>query len=183
MRRTTLHLTTVVTVAAAALLLTGCGSQSHGGAAGSGAVSPSGPTSPPASPSVSPSVSPSAPPSGSPAPTTTSTGSGCAPHVQLTAADTGRAVCLTKGGQIRLTLDGTKDRPWTTVTATGGALKAANAGIVIQPGDAVAAYDAAAPGTARLTATRPLCAKHPGQKWCLGIQQWSVTVTVTVTKP
>ncbi|MER6126608.1 hypothetical protein ABT173_29120 [Streptomyces sp. NPDC001795] len=183
MRRTTLHRTTVVAVAAAALLLAGCGTQSDGKSAGSSAVSPSAPPSQSVSPSGTPSApasaSPSVPPSGAPSATTPATG--CTAEAQLTAADTGRTVCLTTGGQIRLTLDGTKDRPWTTVSATGNALKATNAGIVIQPGDAVAAYDAVAPGTARLTATRPLCAKRPGQKSCLGIQQW--TVTVTVTKP
>jgi hypothetical protein len=177
MRRTTFHRTTAVALAAAALLLAGCGAQNEGGAAGSGAASPSGParTSTPASPSPS-SGTPSKPPSGSV--TAPVTGTGCAPQVQLTAADTGRAVCLAKGGRIRITLDGTKDRPWTPVTTTGGALKAANAGIVIQPGDALAVFDAVAPGTARLTSTRPLCAKRPGQVSCLGIEQWTVTVTV-----
>jgi hypothetical protein len=173
MRRTTFHRTTLVAAAAAALLVAGCGSGGGGSAAGSGASTPSGPA--PASASPSPSLSPSAPPS--PAPT--ASGTVCAPEVQLTAADTGRTVCLTQGGQLRLTLDGTQDRPWTTVKATGGALQATNAGIVIQPGDAVAAYKAVAPGTARLTATRPLCAKRPGQVSCLGIEQWTVTVTVT----
>jgi hypothetical protein len=176
MRRTTLHRTTVA-AAAAALLVAGCGSGGGGRAAGSGASTPSGPTpaAPPVSAPASPSLSPSAPPS--PAPT--ASGTVCAPEVQLTAADTGRTVCLTQGGQLRLTLDGTQDRPWTTVKATGGALEATNAGIVIQPGDAVAAYEAVAPGTARLTATRPLCAKRPGEVSCLGIEQWTVMVTVT----
>ena len=134
----------------------------------------SGSASGPASP-----ASPSAPSSGAAAPTATPTG--CTPHVQLTAADSGRTVCLSTGGQIRLTLDGTKDRPWSPVTDTGAVLKATNAGFVVQPGDAVAAFDAVAPGTAQLSATRPLCAKRPGQTSCLGIQRW--TVTVTVTKP
>ena len=182
MRRTIPQRTTVVAVAAAALLLAGCGTNSGGGAAGSSGASPSG--SPTASPSSSPSVPPSASPSASPsapgstAPSASGAPGGCTTRLELTAADTGHTVCLTTGGQIRLTLDGTQDRPWSPVRVTGGALKAANAGIVIQPGDAVAAYDAVAPGTARLTSTRPLCAKHPGQKACMGIQQWSVTVTV-----
>ncbi|GAA3821065.1 hypothetical protein [Streptomyces chiangmaiensis] len=164
MRRTTLHLTTL---AAAVLLVAGCGGPSGGGSAGSGAASPSGPAS------ASPSMSPSLPP------TPRATGTGCAPEVQLAAADTGRTVCLTPGGRIRIALDGSKDRPWARVTATGDALKAVNAGIVVQPGDALAAFDAVAPGTARLTSTRPLCAQRPGQASCLGIEQWAVTVTVT----
>ena len=168
MRRTTPQRTTVVAVAAAALLLAGCGTQSGGGAGGSGSVSPSG----------SPTASSSAPAPGSTAPSASGSPGGCTTRLELTAADRGRTVCVTKGGQIRLTLDGTRDRPWSPVKVTGGALNATNSGIVIQPGDAVAAYDAVAPGTARLTSTRPLCAKHPGQKMCMGIQQWSVTVTV-----
>ena len=182
MRRTTLKRTTAVAVSAAALLLAGCGANSGGGAGGSSGVSPSG--SPTASPSPSSSVPPSSsssvPPSapGSTAPSASRPSGGCTTRLELTAADTGRTVCLTKGGQVRLTLDGTKDRPWSPVKVTGSALKATNAGIVIQPGDATAAYDAVAPGTARLTSTRPLCAKQPGQNMCMGIQQWSVTVTV-----
>ncbi|MEU6220217.1 hypothetical protein ABZ845_22275 [Streptomyces sp. NPDC047022] len=183
MRRTTFqtfHRTSVLTVsAAAALLLAGCGGKSDSGAAGSGPASPSRPASTaPSSPS-SPSTGPTGAPSGS-APGTP-TGKGCAPQLQLSAADKGHTVCLTKGGRIRLELDGTKDRPWTPVKATGGVLKATNAGVAIQRGDAVAAFDAVAPGTVQLTATRPLCAKHPGQVSCLGIEQW--TVTVTVAKP
>ncbi|MCW7946528.1 hypothetical protein AAW14_32245 [Streptomyces hygroscopicus] len=178
MRRATPQRTTTTVVAvAAALLLAGCGSQ--GGRAGSGSVSPSGPASgaPSGSPSAKPSEPSSVPPSGASSPT--STGTGCAPRVQLTAGDTGRVVCLTTGGRISLTLDGTQDRPWTPVRATGSALKASNPGIAVQPGDAVAAFDAVTPGTVRLTSTRPLCAKRPGQKSCLGIQAWTITVTVT----
>ncbi|MGW3497155.1 hypothetical protein [Streptomyces sp. NPDC001020] len=153
MRRTTLHRTTAV---AAALLLAGCGTQSGGGTSASGTVSP------PASPSPSP----------------TGSGKGCAAQARLTVADDGRTVCLTTGGQIRLTLHGTKDRPWTPVTATGNTLKAVNAGIAVRPGDAVAAFDAVAPGTAQLTSTRPLCARRAGQNSCLAVQKWTVTVTV-----
>ncbi|WP_055495252.1 hypothetical protein [Streptomyces sp. TP-A0356] len=186
MRRTTPHRTTTTVVAVAAtLLLAGCGSQGGAGAAGSGSVSPSASASGPASgaPSGSPSLTPSqpssVPPSGAPSGTTS--GTACAPQVQLTAADTGRVVCLTTGGRISLTLEGTRDRPWTSVRASGSALRATNAGIAVQPGNATAAFDAVAPGTARLTSTRPLCTKRPGQRSCLGIQEW--TVTVTVTKP
>ncbi|MER6977524.1 hypothetical protein ABT317_11005 [Streptomyces carpinensis] len=72
-----------------------------------------------------------------------------------------------------------EDRPWTPVKATGTALKGADAGIVIMPGDALAAYTAVAPGTARLTSSRPLCATGPGKISCQGIQEWTVTVRVT----
>ncbi|MGW1257816.1 hypothetical protein ACWD5Q_22150 [Streptomyces sp. NPDC002513] len=178
MRRTTPHgtITTPLVAAAAALLLAGCGGQGSGVTGAGGA--PSRPPS--ASPSASPSAPPSVPPSkAAPVPPSpTATGPECAPEVRLTAADTGHAVCLTGGGRLRLTLAGSKDRPWSPVTVMGGALKAVNAGIGSAPGDTIAAFDAVAPGTARLTATRPLCAKHPGQMSCLGIERWTVTVMV-----
>ncbi|MFI9251419.1 hypothetical protein [Streptomyces sp. NPDC053069] len=148
MRRTT----TSLALAATALLLAGCGSQSGtgGGSADKGA------------PSASP------------------TGAACAPLVQLKAADNGRTVCVTKGGEVRLTLDGTKSRPWKPVMADGTALKGINAGFVIQPGQATAAYQAVAAGTVKLTSSRPLCAEPtaPGQVSCKGIQEWTVTVNV-----
>ncbi|UXY27838.1 hypothetical protein [Streptomyces sp. HUAS TT20] len=148
---------TVTTVAAATLLLMGCGSQ--GGGAGKGGT-------------VSPTTTPS--------PTVTATAADCARHFQLTAADNGRTICMPKGGQVRLTLDGTEERPWKPVTVTGDSLKAANPGIVILPGDAVAAYDAVAPGTAKLSSSRPLCAASPspGRVSCKGIEEWTVTVQV-----
>ncbi|MFD5793788.1 hypothetical protein ACFWIO_09655 [Streptomyces diastatochromogenes] len=152
--------TTPIAFAAAALLLAGCGSQS-GGDSGSGTGSGD-------NGKVSPSAS---------AP---SSGTGCVTHVELTAADNGRTVCLAKGGELRLTLDGTKSRPWKPVAASGTALKAINAGFVIQPGDASAAYQAVAAGKAELTSSRPLCAEPtaPGQVSCKGIEEWKVTVTV-----
>ncbi|KUN82636.1 hypothetical protein [Streptomyces griseoruber] len=103
------------------------------------------------------------------------------PPAELTAADDGRTFCLTVGGQLRLNLDGTKERPWSGVATTGDVLKPTNAGIVVLPGDAVAAYDAVAAGTTRLSAFRPLCAAPtgPSQVSCKGIQEWAVTVRVT----
>ncbi|MER5545070.1 hypothetical protein AB5L52_27420 [Streptomyces sp. CG4] len=154
MRRTT----TPLALAAAALLLAGCGSQSGSdNASGSGKVSPS---SSPASPAP--------------------TKGGCAADVQLKAADGGRTVCVTKGGEVRLTLKGTKSRPWKPVAVSGSALKGMNAGFVLQPGDATAAYHAVTAGTVKLTSSRPLCAQPtaPGQLSCKGIQEWTVTVTV-----
>ncbi|WP_369389505.1 hypothetical protein AB5J72_19210 [Streptomyces sp. CG1] len=152
MRRTT----TSLALAAAALLLAGCGSQSGSDNAGGGKVSPSAPSS-------------SAPAKG-----------GCAADVQLKAADGGRTVCVAKGGEVRLTLAGTKSRPWKPVTVNGTALRGINAGFVLQPGDVTAAYHAVAAGTVKLTSSRPLCAQPtaPGQVSCKGIQDWTVTVTV-----
>ncbi|MGW4562336.1 hypothetical protein ACWEN3_07985 [Streptomyces sp. NPDC004561] len=147
--------TTPLALAATALLLAGCGSQQSGGS--NGKVSPA------------PTTHPSAPSTGA-----------CADHVELTAADGGRTVCVTKGGEVRLTLHGTKGRPWKPLTANGGALEAINAGFVIQRGDATAAYRAVAPGTVKLASSRPLCTlpTAPGQLSCKGIQEWTVTVTV-----
>ncbi|MFI9806062.1 hypothetical protein ACIHEJ_17160 [Streptomyces sp. NPDC052301] len=147
MRRTTL-----CALAAAALLLAGCGSQSGKDTGSNGKVSPA-----PSSPSSS-----------------------CAQLVELKAADNGRTVCVAKGGEVRLTLDGTKDRPWKPVMTSGTALQAINAGFVIQPGDATAAYRAVSTGTAKPTSSRPLCAQPTGsgQVSCKGIQEWTVTVNV-----
>ncbi|GHD99554.1 hypothetical protein [Streptomyces alanosinicus] len=151
MRRTT----TSLALAATALLLAGCGSHKGSDNAGGGAK-------------VSPSAT-SAPAKG-----------GCAADVQLKAADGGRTVCVSKGGEVRLTLDGTKSRPWKPVMVSGSALKGINAGFAIQPGDANAAYHAVTAGTVKLTSSRPLCAQPtaPGQVSCKGIQDWTVTVTV-----
>ncbi|MFF7351849.1 MULTISPECIES: hypothetical protein [Streptomyces] len=150
MRRTT----TSLALAAAALLLAGCGS--HSGTDTGSAGKPSAPAS-------------SAPGKG-----------GCAALVQLKAADSGRTVCVAKGGEVRLALDGTKSRPWKPVAAAGTGLKGINAGFVIQPGQATAAYQAVAPGTVKLTSSRPLCAQPTasGQVSCKGIQEWTVTVNV-----
>ncbi|MEU0968633.1 hypothetical protein ABZ357_25600 [Streptomyces sp. NPDC005917] len=159
MPRTTLHRASLA--AATLLLLAGCGSQSGSGDKGGGAVSP---------PDSAGASSPSA-----------STGSGgCVSRTELTAADDRRTVCMAVGGQIALTLDGTPQRPWKAVTVSGSALRATNAGIVLQPGDASAAYRAVAAGTVTLSSSRPLCAEPtaPGQVSCKGIQEWQVTVRV-----
>ncbi|MFD3583474.1 hypothetical protein [Streptomyces sp. NPDC058683] len=166
MRRTTVHRASLA--AATLLLLAGCGSQSGSTDKGSGAVSPSpSPSSSGASPATSPTAS--------------GTSGGCTPLTsELTAADNHDTVCVAVGGQLRLTLDGTKERPWKAVTVSGTALRATNAGIVLQPGDASAAYTAVAAGTVTLTSSRPLCAEPtaPGEVSCKGIQEWQVTVRV-----
>jgi hypothetical protein len=156
MRRTTLPRTTPVTVAAA-LLLAGCGA-GDGSAGPPGSAAPSGASRAPAGPG---------------------TPDACTAHAELGAADSGRTLCLTAGGELRLRLEGSRDRPWSPVEATGTALKAVNAGIVILPGDALAAYRAVAPGTARLSASRPLCPTGPGHVSCHGLEEWTVTVRVT----
>ncbi|MEU6481487.1 hypothetical protein ABZ858_32365 [Streptomyces sp. NPDC047017] len=183
MRRTTLHRTTVATAAAAAaLLLAGCGGQqdgkgsagpTHGGGTATAPASPAGSTTPP------PRTSGPAP--ASPDPTASGHPAGCAGHLQLSAADSGRTLCLAVGGELRLTLDGSKDRPWSPVRAEGATLRTGNPGIVMLPGDALAAYTAVEPGTAHLTSTRPACPAAPGRISCKALQEW--TVTVKVTKP
>ncbi|AVH56604.1 MULTISPECIES: hypothetical protein [Streptomyces] len=152
MRRATHHRTIALT--ALALLLAGCGTQGGSDAGGSGTVSPS--------------------------PTRTHQGCTTA-KAELGAADTGHTYCLATGDVLRILLDGTTGRPWAPVTVSGSALRATNSGIVIQPGDAVAAFEAVSAGTARLSSSRPLCATEPGRVSCKGLQDW--TVTVRVTKP
>ncbi|MGY5008614.1 hypothetical protein ACWCY6_11090 [Streptomyces sp. 900105755] len=163
MRRTTFHRTSLA--AASLLLLAACGSQSGSADSGSGNSTDKGSGTVSASPSASsPGVS-----------------TRCVSAGELTAADSGSTYCMAVGGQLRLSLDGTRQRPWTAVTASGSALRAANAGIVLQPGDASAAYEAVAPGTVTLSSTRPLCAQPtaPGGVSCKGIQEWRVIVKVS----
>ena len=97
----------------------------------------------------------------------------------LDAADSGSEFCLTSGEVIRISLDGTADRPWAPVTVDGSALEATNSGIVILPGDATSAFKAVSAGTVKLTSSRPLCAGKPGRVACKGLQEWWVTVVVT----
>ncbi|MEV8035421.1 hypothetical protein [Streptomyces sp. NPDC086182] len=149
MRRTT-H-TRTIALAALTLLLAGCGAQSGGDAGGSGTVSPS-PTS--SRPSCA-------------------TAKG-----ELGAADSGHTYCLAPGETIRVSLDGTTRRPWTPVKSSGTGLEATNSGIVLQPGDASAAYRAVSAGTVRLTSSRPLCPSDPARVSCDGLQEWTVTVVV-----
>ncbi|MEU6341435.1 hypothetical protein ABZ883_10875 [Streptomyces sp. NPDC046977] len=105
----------------------------------------------------------------------------CPTRLDLGAADTGRTLCVSTGATVRVALDGSADRPWSPVTLKGGGLRAGNAGIGAPRGDTIAAYRATATGTARLTATRPLCAQPtaPDQVACLGLQEWTVTVRVS----
>jgi putative hemolysin len=150
MRRTT-H-TRTIALTALALLLAGCGTTSGGDAGGSGTVSPS------------------------PAPSHPSC---VTAKEELGAADTGHTYCLAPGGTIRVSLDGTTHRPWAPVKAAGSALEATNSGIVLQPGDASAAYRAVSAGTVRLTSSRPVCASDPARVSCDALQEWTVTVVVT----
>ncbi|MGW0966182.1 hypothetical protein [Streptomyces sp. NPDC002516] len=156
MRRTT-H-TRTIALSALALLLAGCGSQGGGDTGAGGTVSPS-PSRGTASPS------PSRPDC-------------AAAKAELGAADTGHTYCLAPGETIRVSLDGTKVRPWKPVETDGKGLAATNGGIVLQPGDASAAYRAVSPGTVRLTSSRPLCPSDPARISCKGLQAWTVTVVV-----
>ena len=140
----------------ALLLLTGCGTQT--GTAGAGSVA--------ASPSLSPSSS--------------ATKTGCKAEAALTAADNNSTVCVTKGGQVRLSLDGTADKPWAAVEVSGSALTPVNAGVGAAAGDTVSAYRAASDGKVTLTSSRPMCAKaKPGQMQCKALMTWMVTVVVS----
>ncbi|MBO4259374.1 hypothetical protein [Streptomyces griseorubiginosus] len=178
MRRSIPH--TTLAVAALALVLVGCGGQADSGKGGgsnsvSSSPTPTTTSSPTPTTSSSPTpTSPSSPAPTSPAPSST----GCTPDATLDARDSGRTVCLAVGDTLRISLDGTSKRPWKPVTAKGSALQATNSGIVLQPGDANAAFKAVADGRTRLESTRPLCAAQTGRVSCLGIQEWWVTVVV-----
>ncbi|MHC3473672.1 hypothetical protein ACYF6T_33960 [Streptomyces sp. 7R007] len=165
--RRTIHRATLA-LAALTLFLAGCGDQAGSGNGTGSGKGGGGDTVSPSSP---------APSTSSPAPSTSPPGD-CAPHGQLHAGDSGRTVCLAVGETLRIDLDGTAKRPWKPVSVSGGGLEATNSGFVIQPGDASAAYQAVAAGTARLSSQRPLCATQTGRVSCLGIQEWWVTVVV-----
>lgn len=141
---------TPLALAALTLLLAGCGTQAGGDGGDGDTVSPS-PPSPP---------------------------SACAPPGELGAADNGSTVCVAVGGTVRVSLDGTKSRPWEPVTSGGSALKATNSGVVLLPGDASAAFEAVSAGRARLSSSRPVCAKESGRVSCDALQEWGVTVVV-----
>ncbi|MFE2533219.1 hypothetical protein [Streptomyces sp. NPDC059371] len=176
MRRTT-H-TRTIALAALALLLAGCGTQGgdDAGAGGTVSASPTGGTTSP-SPTDG-TVSPS-PTGGTASPSPTPSGPDCAnATAQLGAADTGHTYCLAPGDTIRVLLDGTTRRPWKPVKSDGGALAATNGGIVLQPGDASAAYRAVSEGTVTLTSSRPMCPSDPARMSCKGLQEWTVTVVV-----
>jgi predicted small secreted protein len=149
MRRTTHH--TTLALAALTLLLAGCGTQAGSGEGDGDTVSPS---------------------------PSTSSSPGCTSVPELGADDSGRTVCLAAGDTVRISLDGTKSRPWKSVTAEGDILEATNSGIVLLPGDATSAFKAVSAGTAHLNSSRPLCATETGKVSCKGIQEWSVTVVV-----
>ncbi|MDX3456669.1 hypothetical protein PV396_32770 [Streptomyces sp. ME02-8801-2C] len=172
MRRTTRrhtirrHTTPALSVLALAIALAGCADPTDSGKGGGISVSPSSPTS--ASPSAS------ASPKTSPTPGSTD----CSPTATLGARDSGRTVCLAVGDTVRISLDGTSERPWKPLTASGSGLKAANSGIVLRTGDASAAFEAVSAGRTRLESTRPLCATGPDRVSCRGIQEWWVTVVV-----
>ncbi|MEU0944834.1 hypothetical protein ABZ379_18860 [Streptomyces canus] len=153
---------TALALAALTLLLAGCGTEAGSEEGGGDTVSPSPSSSPP--PSSSPSASPSP---------------GCTSASQLDADDSGSTVCLAVGDTLRISLDGTKSRPWKPVTTEGGGLEPTNSGIVLLPGDASSAYKAVSAGQVRLSSQRPLCATETGQVSCKGIQEWRVTVVVT----
>ena len=147
-RKTTLALATLT------LLLAGCGTEAGNDKGGGGdGVSPSSPTSTP-------------------------TATGCTTRAELGATDSGDIVCLAVGDTIRISLDGTKSRPWKPVAVDGSGLEATNSGIVLLPGDASSAYKAVSAGQVRLSSQRPLCATETGRVSCKGIQEWRVTVLV-----
>ncbi|MEV7075925.1 hypothetical protein [Streptomyces sp. NPDC093990] len=157
---------TALALAALTLLLAGCGTEAGNEGGGGDTVSP------PPSSSPSSSSSPASPSSSSASPE-------CASGGELDAGDDGSTVCLVVGDTVRVSLDGTRSRPWKPVAVEGGGLEAANSGIVLLPGDASAAYEAVSAGRAELSSQRPLCATGTGRVSCKGIQEWRVTVLVT----
>lgn len=131
-RTTTTHHRTTLALVALTLLLAGCGTQAGSGTGGGGDT-----------------VSPSPTESSTPSPSTPSSPGCTTAGAELGAADSGRTVCLAVGGTVRISLDGTKARPWKPVSADGSGLEATNSGFVLRAGDASAAFKAVSAGTDR----------------------------------
>jgi hypothetical protein len=162
MRRTIRRRTTLALVALTlALTVAGCADRTDSGNDDGNSVS--------SAPSPSPTTNPTSP---------TPSSAGCTAVTTLGARDSGRTVCLAVGDTVRVSLDGTSERPWKPVAVSGLGLAATNSGLVLLPGDASAAFKAVSTGTTRLESTRPLCAARTGQVSCRGIQEWRVTVVV-----
>ena len=99
---------------------------------------------------------------------------GCASTVNVGVADDGRTVCVAPGGVVTLSLAG---KGWRAVSVTGTALTPKSASTT--PDGEVAAFNAGAAGSARLTTSRRNCPDpSPGQVSCMSIQAFSVTVTI-----
>lgn len=166
MRRTIRRRTTLTLVALTlALTVAGCADRTDSGKDGGNSVS----SAPSPSITPSPTTNPTSP---------TPSSAGCTAVTTLGARDSGRTVCLAVGDTVRVSLDGTSERPWKPVAVSGPGLAATNSGLVLLPGDASAAFKAVSTGTTRLESTRPLCAARTGQVSCRGIQEWRVTVVV-----
>ncbi|NEC91620.1 hypothetical protein G3I71_38795 [Streptomyces sp. SID12501] len=160
MRRTTLALAALTLT----LTVAGCTERADSGKDGGNSVS--------SAPSPAPTTRPTSPTSPTPSP------ADCTAVTTLGARDSGRTVCLAVGDTVRISLDGTSERPWKPVTVSGPGLAATNSGLVLLPGDASAAFKAVSTGRTRLESTRPLCATRTGQVSCRAIQEWWVTVVV-----
>ena len=105
--------------------------------------------------------------------------------VTLHASDTGRSVCAHRGARIEVVLQvdlteaSVPEQWWQPVELTGQALTVLPQTMMPTRGTTLAAYSAAAHGTATLSSSRRPCAPPPpGGVTCMMIAEWSVTVTV-----
>src|SRR5690348_9469278 len=148
-----------VTLGAVAVI-SGCGQQRTGAAAGpplAGAPSslPAGASSPP------PASSPSPPPPGGAG----ACHGGGVPRLRvitLTNADNGRSVCVRRGAAVLVYLRGTQASRWSVIHSSSGVLRPhANGHLLLALGVTGASFIAARPGTASITSTRPVCPTPP----------------------
>jgi hypothetical protein len=102
------------------------------------------------------------------------------PVVTVTEVDSSRTVALRPGQRLEVFLHGTAQSLWTPPAVQGSALVPAASGKLTLPvGVTGGAFEAARPGSARITSTRKLCPNAgPGQEACQGIQSFELTVTV-----
>jgi hypothetical protein len=115
--------------------------------------------------------------SGAPSPAPSDCRSG---SVTVTEAQDGQSLCVRVGTRIEVYLHGSPDTAWSAVTSDGAALTPTASGKGALPlGVTGGFFQAAAPGAARLTASRPGCpSAPPGGVRCMIVQPFAVTVTV-----
>lgn len=173
---------TAVIIGAVAVI-SGCGQQHPGISAGGGVAA-----SPAASSASSPPSSPASPPPSSPGGNVAAAACVGRPatrgRLTLTNADSGQSFCVKTGTNVVVYLKGSMAHKWSPILANSSILKpSANGALMLALGVTGASFMAAAPGTAFVESSRPVCgpgdsAASAGMLVCDAIINFRVSVTV-----